>query len=85
MMIEVSRLNGKSFILNSDLIKYIEETPDTLITLTTGEKIMVREKIGDVVSRVTEYRKRMIQEPPMRKPEGVDEDVERRGYGRRGS
>ena len=83
-MIEVSRLNGKSFILNSDLIKYVEETPDTLITLSTGDKLMVKDKIADVIEKVMDYRKRVIQEPPSRKPAGVDEDVERRGYSRGG-
>jgi flagellar protein FlbD len=62
-MIEVSRLNGKVFIVNAELVKFIESTPDTVITLTTGEKIMVKESLGEVVRRCTEYRKRIAQEP----------------------
>ena len=41
-MIEVTRLNGKGLTINSDLIEMIEETPDTVITLTTGKKIIVK-------------------------------------------
>ncbi len=63
-MIRVSRLNGKEFVLNCDLIKYIESTPDTIITLTTGEKIMVRENVDDIVRATVKYRKRVFQEPP---------------------
>lgn len=63
-MINVTRLNGQQFILNSDLIKTIESTPDTVITLTQGEKLMVREDVTKIVNSVMEYRKRLIQEPP---------------------
>lgn len=41
-MIDVTRMNGKQFTLNSDLIETIEETPDTVLTLTTGKKIIVK-------------------------------------------
>lgn len=63
-MIRVSRLNGKEFVLNCDLIKYIESTPDTIITLTTGEKIMVKENVDAIVSATVKYRKKVFQEPP---------------------
>lgn len=63
-MIQVSRLNGKDFVLNCELIKIIEATPDTVITLTTGEKFMVREGVDEVISRTMDYRKRLYQEPP---------------------
>lgn len=63
-MIELSRLNGKSFILNAELIRTIEATPDTVITLSSGEKLMVRESVEIVVRMATRYRKRLIQEPP---------------------
>ena len=69
-MIEVSRLNGKKFVINAELIQYIEATPDTVITLTSGEKIMVRESVQDIVERSTEYRKR-IQQEPIRKIEAA--------------
>ena len=54
-MIRVNRLNGEGFIVNADLIKYIEERPDTIITLRDGEKIMVRESAAEVVTRAVAY------------------------------
>lgn len=66
-MIEVTRLNGRSYTLNSDLIKCIEPTPDTVITLTTGEKLMVLEKVDEIVERVIEFRRRLyapVANPP---------------------
>lgn len=63
-MIELSRLNGKKFILNCELIKTIESTPDTVICLTGGEKLMVREPVADVMSKTMDYLKRLRQEPP---------------------
>jgi flagellar protein FlbD len=63
-MIKVSRLNGKEFVLNCELIKFIEATPDTVITLTNGEKIMVREDVDKIIQSTMNYRKRLYQEPP---------------------
>jgi flagellar protein FlbD len=63
-VIEVSRLNGKPFVLNCEWIKTVESTPDTVITLTTGEKFMVKESVEEIVRRTTEYQKRLHQEPP---------------------
>lgn len=54
-MIVVTRLNDKRFVLNAALIKSIEETPDTLITLTTGDKIMVKEAMNEVVQKAIEF------------------------------
>ena len=58
-MIVVTRLNDKRFVLNAELIKSIEETPDTLITLTTGDKIMVKESMNDVVQRAIEFGRQL--------------------------
>lgn len=63
-MIEVSRLNGKVYFLNADLIRSIESTPDTLIHLTTGEKLMVKETVETVLERILNFRKRTVQERP---------------------
>ena len=62
-MIELHRLNGKAFVLNSELIKTIESAPDTIITLTSGEKMMVLDPAKEVRRLATEYRKRLHQEP----------------------
>ncbi len=54
-MVRVTRLNGKEFVLNAELIQFLEETPDTVITLVNHEKIVVKEKMDEVVRRVIEY------------------------------
>ena len=56
-MIEVKKLNDQAFIVNSDLIEFIEKTPDTVITLTTGRKIVVKESVDEVLKRVIKYRR----------------------------
>lgn len=59
-MIELTRLNGRTIMLNSDLIKTAEASPDTMLTLINGEKLIVREEIGDVVERILAYRARLL-------------------------
>ena len=59
-MIDVTRMNGKQFTLNSDLIETIEETPDTVLTLTTGKKIIVKESKQKVKNLVKLYRKEIF-------------------------
>ena len=54
-MIELTRLNGTRFLLNSDLIKCVEQTPDCVITLLSGEKMVVKETTDELVDRVVEY------------------------------
>lgn len=56
-MIDVTKVNGKKFTLNSRLIETIEETPDTVITLTTGKKIIVKESRQEVKNLVKLYEK----------------------------
>ncbi|MCJ7821472.1 MAG: flagellar FlbD family protein [Armatimonadetes bacterium] len=55
-MIQVTRLNGLPVVINAELIKFVEATPDTLISLTTGEKIMVKEPVDVVAGLATQYR-----------------------------
>ena len=59
-MIELTRLNGNSILLNSDLIKTAEASPDTMLTLINGEKLIVRETLGEILERVLEYRARLL-------------------------
>ena len=59
-MIELTRLNGAPMVLNSDLIKTAEASPDTMLTLITGEKLIVREDTAEVVERVLAYRARLL-------------------------
>ena len=56
-MVTLSRLNGSPFVLNAEYIETIEETPDTVITLTSGKKLMVKDKLDDVVKRVIDYHR----------------------------
>lgn len=55
-MIDVTKMNGIVFTINADLIEYIEEVPDTVITLTTGKKIMVKESRIRIKNLVKEYK-----------------------------
>lgn len=63
-MIRLTRLNNQSLTVNSDLIKFVEQSPDTLITLVTGEKIVVRETADEVLARIIEFRRSVLQGLP---------------------
>lgn len=54
-MITLTRLNGKPFVLNAEIIRTVEETPDTTITLTGGERLIVKEPMREVVERAVGY------------------------------
>lgn len=60
-MIKVKRLNGKEFVVNSDLIQFVEETPDTVVTLTTGQKIVVVESVDQIIEKVVAYKAKVIE------------------------
>ena len=59
-MIEVTRLNGTPMLLNSDLIKIAESSPDTMLTLIQGEKLIVRESCADIQEKVLAYRAQLL-------------------------
>ena len=59
-MINLTRLNNTVLTLNSDLIKYVEQNPDTVITLLNGEKILVRETSEQVLDRIIDFRRRLL-------------------------
>jgi flagellar protein FlbD len=67
-MIELTRLNGSTMVLNSDLIKTAESSPDTMLTLITGEKLIVREECGEVVERILAWRSRLLAAVARRAP-----------------
>ena len=58
-MIAVTRLNHTPVVINSDLIQEIETTPDTVISLTNGQKIMVLESTQEIIERVVSFRRRI--------------------------
>lgn len=63
-MITLHRLNGQEFVLNSDAIKFVESTPDTVITLVTGnEKFMVKESVEEVIKLSIEYKRKWLWTP----------------------
>ena len=62
-VIRLTRLNGNGLTLNSDLIKFVEKSPDTVITLTNGEKVIVREAEDEVIRRVLEFRRSLVAHP----------------------
>jgi flagellar protein FlbD len=58
-VITVTRLNGAALVVNSDLILTIEKTPDTMLSLLSGEKLVVKESVEDIIKRVVAFRRRI--------------------------
>lgn len=54
-MINLTRINGRAFVVNAELIRTVESTPDTLVTLTSGDRLIVKEPVQEVVRRAVEY------------------------------
>jgi flagellar protein FlbD len=63
-MIKLTRLGGEAFILNADLIQYVEARPDTFITLQTGERLIVTESMDEVLRRAVAYQQTKHMIPP---------------------
>jgi flagellar protein FlbD len=68
-MIQLTRLNNQLLIVNSDLIKFVEKAPDTVLTMTTGEKIVVLESSEQVLEKVIEFRRTVLSGPRLSTPE----------------
>ncbi len=64
VMIKLTRLGGEPFILNAELIRYVEARPDTYVTLTTGERIVVVESMDEVMRRAVVYQQAKHLVPP---------------------
>lgn len=62
-MIKLTRLDGKEFLLNSDFIEVIEAMPDTIITLRTEKKIIVKESVEEVLDRITDFKRSVYTNP----------------------
>jgi len=60
MMIKLTRTSGKEFVLNAELILEIQETPDTVITLTNGKKLLVIDSADDIIKKVVNYRQKIM-------------------------
>ncbi|HHV35325.1 MAG TPA: flagellar FlbD family protein [Syntrophomonadaceae bacterium] len=72
-MIPLTRLNNQEFYVNSDLIESVESTPDTVVTLTTGKRFIVKESPSEVLRRIVEFR-RSISRCLLQ--EGIEESLE---------
>lgn len=59
-MIQLTRLNKQPIVVNSDLIEFIENAPDTVLTLVTGEKVVVSESTQDILDRIVTFRQRLL-------------------------
>jgi flagellar protein FlbD len=71
-MIQLTRLNNARLAVNCDLIKYVEEAPDTVLTLLNGEKLVVRETTEQVIERVRDFRRSvLIADPEAASPSGM--------------
>ncbi len=68
-MIKVTRLNNSEIVINDDLIEFVESIPDTIISLTDGKKIMVKETPDEIIKRVASFRRLVA---------GIDSPVEHR-------
>ena len=70
-MIKLTRLDGEAFVLNAELIRYVESRPDTFITLTTGDRMIVRENMAEVMERAVQYQQSKFLIPALvAKPAG---------------
>jgi flagellar protein FlbD len=65
-MIQLTRLNKELLVVNSDLIKFVERAPDTVLTLVTGEKLVVRETLEEVLQRIIVFRQTILAGLPAR-------------------
>ena len=63
-MIKLTHLNGEPFLLNAELIRYVEARPDTYITLTTGDRVVVQEQMDAVLERAVAYQQSKHLAPP---------------------
>lgn len=63
-MVKLTRLNNTILVVNAELIEFIESTPDTIVTLTTGRKVVVRESVDDVIGKVVGYKQSFMQNGP---------------------
>jgi len=62
-MIRLTRLDGEAFVLNADLIRYVESRPDTFVTLTSGERMVVKESMDEVMQRAIAYQQQKLLSP----------------------
>jgi flagellar protein FlbD len=72
-MIEVSKLNGEKYFVNAETIDFIEETPDTVLTLASGKKIVVLESPTEIVNKIIAYKQKIYLNLPATLADLLDE------------
>jgi flagellar protein FlbD len=78
-MVRLTRLNHREVVINAELIEFIDTSPDTVVSLTTGEKVLVEESPEEVIERVIRYKRRIFRRRGRRQPvaagttEGLEE------------
>jgi flagellar protein FlbD len=76
-MIKLTRLDGECFVLNAELIRYVEQRPDTFITLTSGERFVVSETVDRVVDLAVHYQQQKHLIPPLPPSQSVASNLPR--------
>ena len=64
-MIKLTRLNDTVLVINADMIQFLEATPDTIITLTDGRKVVAKEPVDEIIDKVVEYKHRFLIAGPV--------------------
>ena len=75
-MIKVIRINDKEMIINAEMIEFVESTPDTIISLSSGKKILVKDTVDEVIGKVMEYRRECFPYKKYRITQIEEEDTE---------
>lgn len=65
-MIEVTKLNGDNYFINAETIDFIEELPDTTLTLASGKKVVVKDSVKDIVDKVIQYKQTIYLGQPLK-------------------
>ncbi len=66
-MIRLTKINGQEIYINNDLMEFIESTPDTIISLTTGKKLIVKETVEEVIEKIIEFKSRFLRNWDLKK------------------
>ena len=69
-MIRLTRINDSLVVINAEMIELLEQSPDTIVTMTTGHKIFVKESVDDVIERVMEYKRSILNNPITNRTDG---------------
>lgn len=73
-MIACKKINGQNIYINAELIEFIESTPDTIITTTTGKKIIVLDTVDEVIQRIIDYKKKIFEGARITLQRNADEE-----------